>query len=301
MTSRTALTELYARAMLQGKPYEAHTLAKEHRDWSPADGFGYFQALFNLAVFAEFGYEPDPDAMRTFLEKILIDGPQARPPVEPLLVQRLIDSAYIDDEGLYEVPQQERLAAIWLSLRALVPPETQEAALDRLIENAAELQDWWAEYDWYRGEAHIGWRTSARAAGLADWREEVHSPPETMTLWRPCGPAELELVRESGFTAWPPRLPDQPIFYPVLNEDYAVKIARDWNAPRDGVGYVTRFEVERTFARRYPVQKVGGRTILELWVPAEELDDFNHHIVGTIQVISEHRNSDSSTPTDEHP
>jgi hypothetical protein len=112
---------------------------------------------------------------------------------------------------------------------------------------------------------------------------------KTLTLWRPCGPAELALVRESGWAAWPPRLPDQPIFYPVLNEDYAVKIARDWNAPRDGVGYVTRFEVDGAFAERYPVQQVGGSTILELWVPAEGLDDFNCHINGPIEVVGEYR------------
>jgi hypothetical protein len=184
MTSRASLNERYARAMLQGKPYEAQALAREHRNWTPADGFGYFQALFNLAVFGEFGFEPNPIATRTFLDQVLIDGPQARPLVKPLLVQRLIDSAYIDDEGLYEVPQQERLAAIWLSLRALVPPKTPEAHLDRLMENAAELQDWWAEYDWYRGEAHISWRTSARESGLADWRKEhsLPTPPETVTL-----------------------------------------------------------------------------------------------------------------------
>lgn len=121
--------------------------------------------------------------------------------------------------------------------------------------------------------------------------------PETMPLWRPCGPAELELVSNSGFSAWPPRLPDQPIFYPVLNEDYAVKIARDWNAPRDGVGYVTRFEIDHEFAQRYPVQQVGGSTILELWVPAEELEEFNRHIIGPIQVVAEFRSNASAAPT----
>ncbi|MCF6523386.1 hypothetical protein [Streptomyces sp. JJ36] len=109
--------------------------------------------------------------------------------------------------------------------------------------------------------------------------------PATTTLWRPAGPAELELVRESGWRAWPPRLSGQPLFYPVLNEDYAVRIARDWNVKHDGAGYVTRFEIESGFLRRYPVQQAGGRTILELWVPAEELDDFNAHIVGGIAVV----------------
>ncbi|WP_100444186.1 ADP-ribosylation/crystallin J1 [Glycomyces xiaoerkulensis] len=117
-----------------------------------------------------------------------------------------------------------------------------------------------------------------------------------MTLWRPCGPAELDLVRRSNWTAWPPRLPEQPIFYPVLNEEYATKIARDWNAPRSGTGYVTRFRLERPFADRYAVHRVGGGTILELWVPAEELDEFNGHIVGPIEVTAEYR-AESSAAT----
>lgn len=112
---------------------------------------------------------------------------------------------------------------------------------------------------------------------------------ETMTLWRPTGPQELDLVRASGWKAWPPRLPDQPIFYPVLNEQYAIMIARDWNVPASGVGYVTRFEIDSEFAARYPVQQVGGRDILELWVPAEDLDEFNRYIVGLIEVAHEFR------------
>ncbi|MFJ5937928.1 hypothetical protein [Streptomyces sp. NPDC093071] len=111
------------------------------------------------------------------------------------------------------------------------------------------------------------------------------TPRPTTTLWRPTGPAELALVRESGWRAWPPRLPEQPIFYPVLNEDYAIRIARDWNVKHDGAGFVTRFEVDAEFLRRYPVQRAGGRTILELWVPAEELEEFNAHVVGEIRVV----------------
>ncbi|RSM71223.1 hypothetical protein DL991_36700 [Amycolatopsis sp. WAC 01375] len=110
---------------------------------------------------------------------------------------------------------------------------------------------------------------------------------DTTTLWRPTGPVELDLVRESGWREWPPRLPEQPIFYPVLNEDYAIKIARDWNVRYDGAGFVTRFEVETSFVERYPVQQAGGKTILELWVPAEDLAEFNTHIVGKIEVTHE--------------
>jgi hypothetical protein len=58
----------------------------------------------------------------------------------------------------------------------------------------------------------------------------------TVALWRPTGPEELALVEASDWTAWPPRRPDQPFFYPVLNEAYATKIARDWNVRASGVG-----------------------------------------------------------------
>lgn len=53
----------------------------------------------------------------------------------------------------------------------------------------------------------------------------------TVTLWRPTGPEELALVEASGWREWPPRLPEQPILYPVINEEYATRIARDWNVP----------------------------------------------------------------------
>jgi hypothetical protein len=109
------------------------------------------------------------------------------------------------------------------------------------------------------------------------------------TLWRPTGPEELALVELSAWRAWPPRLPEQPIFYPVLNEEYARSIARDWNVPRSGVGYVTRFEVRTAFLDRYELHQVGGRTILEYWIPAEDLDELNANIVGAIEVVAEFR------------
>jgi hypothetical protein len=113
--------------------------------------------------------------------------------------------------------------------------------------------------------------------------------PATVTLWRPVGPKELELIRAGGMKGFPPRLPEQPIFYPVLSEDYAIKIARDWNVPASGSGYVTRFEVRRDFLDGYEVQEAGGRAHREYWIPAEELDAFNAAIVGDIEVVRESR------------
>ena len=108
-----------------------------------------------------------------------------------------------------------------------------------------------------------------------------------MILYRPVGVDELALIAQTNYTAFPPRLPEQPIFYPVLHFDYAEQIARDWNTKSSGyAGFVTRFEVEDTYVRGFPVQIVGNATHEELWVPAEELAEFNGHIVGKIAVVA---------------
>lgn len=107
-----------------------------------------------------------------------------------------------------------------------------------------------------------------------------------MILYRPIGPDELRLIFKSGMCDFPPRFPSQPIFYPVLNEAYARQIAREWNAKQDSAGYVTRFEVEDEYVLRYKPKQVGARGHVELWVPAEELKEFNRHIVGVIEIVA---------------
>lgn len=111
---------------------------------------------------------------------------------------------------------------------------------------------------------------------------------QTTILYRPVGTEELALIRESGYTAFPPRLSWQPIFYPVLNEEYATLITRAWNA-RDGQsGYVTRFSVRSDYLQQFEIHTVGGTICQEYWIPAENLDEFNRNIVGKIEVIAEY-------------
>jgi len=112
---------------------------------------------------------------------------------------------------------------------------------------------------------------------------------QTITLFRPVGPKELELIRQNDFCGFPPRLSWQPIFYPVLTEEYATQIARNWNVKESGAGFVTRFSVRAEFLKKYSVQTVGGSIHQEYWIPAEELSDFNKNIVGKIEVIAEFR------------
>ncbi len=108
-------------------------------------------------------------------------------------------------------------------------------------------------------------------------------------LYRPVGPEELALIEQSGWKKFPPRLPEQPIFYPVINEDYAIQIARDWNVPASGSGFVTKFAVKTDYVNKFDIQNVGGEIHNELWVPAEELEEFNSNIVGLIEVTKEFR------------
>jgi len=124
---------------------------------------------------------------------------------------------------------------------------------------------------------------------------------ETTVLFRPVGAVELRLIEESGWRAFPPRLAHQPIFYPVLNEAYAIQIARDWNtkdAPSGYAGYVTRFHVRTAFLKRYAVQTVGARVHQELWIPAEDLEEMNVNLVGRIEVIAEFRGAGAAPVVD---
>jgi hypothetical protein len=111
----------------------------------------------------------------------------------------------------------------------------------------------------------------------------------TVTLYRPIGPEELVLIEQTGFTKFPPRLPEQPIFYPVVQEAYATRIAKEWNVKDSGVGFVTSFAVDASYLGRFEEQVAGGREYTEYWIPAKQLEEFNEHIVGTINVIAEFR------------
>ena len=107
-------------------------------------------------------------------------------------------------------------------------------------------------------------------------------------LYRPVNKKELDLIETLDWQAFPPRLPEQPIFYPVTNEAYANQISIEWNVPAYGEGYVTRFAVDAAYLKKYKIENVGGEIHNELWIPAEELEEFNRHIIGKIEVISIH-------------
>ena len=115
---------------------------------------------------------------------------------------------------------------------------------------------------------------------------------DATTLYRPVGQPELNLIEAADWRRFPPRLDWQPIFYPVINEAYATRIAREWNTRDDengNVGYVLRFDVDSDYLAQFDVQQVGDDECLEYWIPAEDLDAFNDRIAGEIAVVSEWR------------
>jgi|SRR5579871_2256148 len=117
-------------------------------------------------------------------------------------------------------------------------------------------------------------------------------PDDTTVLFRPVGQKELDLIEQNSFKSFPPRLEWQPIFYPVLNEEYATFIAREWNTVDEFsgfVGYVLRFSVRSQYLANFEVQKVGSASALEYWIPADRLTEFNENIVGKIEIISIYR------------
>lgn len=112
---------------------------------------------------------------------------------------------------------------------------------------------------------------------------------KTIKLYRPVGLKEMELIASTGYKAFPPRLAWQPIFYPVMNQQYAEQIASEWNTTDEFSGFmgiVTAFEVDADFLARYEVQNVGGAIHNELWVPSEEMEEFNSNIIGAIEVVN---------------
>jgi hypothetical protein len=111
---------------------------------------------------------------------------------------------------------------------------------------------------------------------------------ETITLYRPIGPAELAFLKETNFTRWPPRLPEQPIFYPVTNERYAREIAKRWNVSDSKQGFLTRFSVKKSFMDQYDIHQVGASYHTEWWIPADELETLNNHIIGKIEIIAQY-------------
>jgi hypothetical protein len=105
------------------------------------------------------------------------------------------------------------------------------------------------------------------------------------TLYRPVGLDELALIGDARCREFPPRLLEQPIFYPVTSAGYRTQIARDWNTKASSfAGFVTSFNVDNDYLSNFERHVVGSAVHEEYWIPAEQLPSFNLAIRGPIAV-----------------
>jgi hypothetical protein len=122
---------------------------------------------------------------------------------------------------------------------------------------------------------------ASRRSAAADLQHSAN----TMKLYRRVDIEELGLIFDTGMTSYPPRLPEQTIFFPVTDFGYALQIVHKWNNTSGSrAGYVTPFTVDDGHVARFDHKIVGGREHEELWVPAEDLREFNSYISGLIEV-----------------
>ena len=108
-----------------------------------------------------------------------------------------------------------------------------------------------------------------------------------MILYRPVGLFEMLKILESRGKEFPPRLAEQPIFYPVVNYEYAKQISEKWNTKdrlSGNVGFITEFEIDDTYISNYELHQVGNKEHIEYWIPSSELPEFNKHIIKNIVI-----------------
>lgn len=124
---------------------------------------------------------------------------------------------------------------------------------------------------------------------------------KTLKLYRPVGLREMELIAEAAYKAFPPRLAWQPIFYSVMNQQYAKQIAFEWNTTDEFSGFmgiVAAFEVDADFLAKYEIQNVGGAIHNELWIPSEDMEKFNSDIIGFIEIVNAYLTPQSKLTND---
>ena len=109
-----------------------------------------------------------------------------------------------------------------------------------------------------------------------------------MELYRPLNAEEYRAVEARCFRGFPPRAEDQPLFTALLSEEGASQIARHMRIAKESenVVYVVSFLVEDAYIRQFPVQHMEERDRRALWLPAEEVDILNQHLIGNIRVVA---------------
>lgn len=108
-----------------------------------------------------------------------------------------------------------------------------------------------------------------------------------MKLYRPVGLYEMSKILDLKGEEFPKEFFNHSLCRVIVNLDYALKVARDWNAKDRNSGYagfVIEFEVNKSFIDNYTVQCVGKNNGLEYLIPANQISIFNYNIKGKIKI-----------------
>jgi hypothetical protein len=108
----------------------------------------------------------------------------------------------------------------------------------------------------------------------------------TIRLYKPLSPLQLEEVINSGWSSFAVDSPLQKVFYPKIHRRYAENLARQWDAVQFNAGYVVAFDVPTEFMAKYEIQTTAYEEHREYVVPVEELSLFNQNIKGKISVVT---------------
>ena len=109
-----------------------------------------------------------------------------------------------------------------------------------------------------------------------------------MELYRPLCAEEYHEIEAMKFKGFPARNPDQPLFTALLSQEGASQIAKRMKVAKqaDPTVYVVSFLVDDAYIRQFPVQHTDDRNRRALWIPAEEMDILNQHLIGGIRVLA---------------
>ena len=109
-----------------------------------------------------------------------------------------------------------------------------------------------------------------------------------MELYRPLNAEEYHEVEALQFQGFPPRTEEQPLFTALLSEEGASQIARHMRIAKqkENIVYVVSFLVDDAYIRQFPVQHSDERNRRALWIPADEMEILNQHLIGSIRVLA---------------
>ncbi len=109
---------------------------------------------------------------------------------------------------------------------------------------------------------------------------------ETQAVYQAIGPHQLAALIHTDWRRIEPGWGGQRFTYLKQQQRYAEMIARQWEVPLHGAGYVVRIVLPEDALRQYDLETVAYEEHLEYRVPSVELADLSRELVGAVQPVA---------------